>query len=140
VKPGFTILTLGVDDLEVSLRFYREGLGWPSKGIVGQEYEHGEVVFFDLAHGMKLALYSRKNLAWDSKMEKETRSATEFSIGYFTQSKEEVDAIMTMAEKAGAKIPKPAQTAFWGGYSGYFQDPDGHLWEIAYNPQLLPDY
>lgn len=139
MEPGFTVLTLGVDNLEKSFKFYHDGLGWPSQGIIGKEYEHGEVAFFDLKHGMKLALYSRENLAWDSKTAKENSAATEFSIGYTVKSKEEVDSIMDLAKKAGAKIPKPAQKAFWGGYSGYFQDLDGHLWEIAWNPQLLPE-
>jgi uncharacterized protein len=134
MESRFTILTLGVDDLEKAFKFYHEGLGLPSKGIVGKEYEHGEVVFFELPHGMKLALYERENLAWDSKIAKQESSATEFSIGYLVKSKEEVDSIMALAKKAGAKIPKPAQKAFWGGYSGYFQDPDGHLWEIAWYP------
>ena len=139
MESRFTILTLGVDDLEKSYKFYHEGLGLTSEGIIGQEFEHGEVAFFKLRHGMVLALYSRENLAWDSKLKKEKPSSTEFSIGYTTRSKQEVDSIMTLAKKAGAKIPKPAQKTFWGGYGGYFQDPDGHLWEVAYNPNLLPE-
>jgi predicted lactoylglutathione lyase len=139
MESRFTILTLGVDNLEKSYKFYHEGMGLPSQGIVGKEFEHGEVAFFDLQHGMKLALYSRANLAWDSKVEAEKSAATEFSIGYTVRSKEEVDTILAKAKKAGAKIPKPAQTAFWGGYSGYFQDLDGHLWEIAWNPNLMPE-
>jgi uncharacterized protein len=135
MEPRFTILTLGVDDIERSLTFYRDGLGFPSPGIVGKEFEHGEAAFFDLKHGIKLALYSRSNLAWDAKIPKGDASATEFSIGYNVSSKEEVDAIMEIAKKAGANITKPAQKTFWGGYAGYFQDPDGHLWEVAYNPQ-----
>jgi len=139
MEARFTVLTLAVDDLEKSFKFYHEGLGLPSQGIIGKEYEHGEVAFFDLPHGMKLALYSRENLAWDAKVVKQNSSATEFSIGYNVRNKEEVDAIIELAKKAGAKIPKPAQRAFWGGYSGYFQDPDGHLWEVAWNPQLMPE-
>jgi predicted lactoylglutathione lyase len=139
MESRFTVLTLGVEDLEKSFRFYHNGLGLPSQGIIGKEFEHGEVAFFDLPHGMKLALWSRENLAWDSKVAKQDSAATEFSIGYTVRNKEEVDTIMALAKKAGAKITKPAQKAFWGGYSGYFQDPDGHLWEIAWNPQLLPE-
>jgi|SRR6185437_13737291 len=135
MEARFSILTLGVDNLEKSYRFYHEGLGFPTKGIVGKEYEHGEAVFFDLQNGLKLALYTRENLAWDSKQEKGDRSTTEFSIGYAAASKEEVDSIMTLAAKAGAKIAKTAQPAFWGGYSGYFQDLDGHLWEILFMPE-----
>ena len=139
MEPRFTVLTLGVDDLERSLVFYRDGLGLPTQGIIGKEFEHGAVVFFDLHHGMKLALYPRKDLAWDAKTPQSPASPTEFSIGYTVRKKEEVDSIMTAAQKAGATIVKPAQKAFWGGYSGYFQDPDGHLWEIAWNPQLMPE-
>jgi uncharacterized glyoxalase superfamily protein PhnB len=139
MEPRFTVLTLGVDDLERSFKFYRDGLGFPSQGITGKEYEHGEVAFFDLKHGMKLALWAREDLAWDASIAKENPAATEFSIGYNVRSKEEVDSIMELAEKAGAHISKPAQNTFWGGYAGYFQDPDGHLWEIIWNPQLLPE-
>ena len=138
LEPRFTILTLGVDDLEKSYKFYHEGMGLASKGIVGKEFEHGEVAFFDLKNGMILALYSRDNLAWDSHLKKGNSSSTEFSIGYTTRNEAEVDSIMEQAKKAGAKIARPAEKTFWGGYSGYFEDPDGHLWEIAYNPNLIP--
>lgn len=138
LESRFTILTLGVDDLEKSFKFYHEGMGLASKGIVGKEFEHGEVAFFDLKNGMTLALYSRENLAWDSQLKKGRPSSTEFSIGYNTRTEAEVDSIMEQAKKAGAKITRPAKKIFWGGYSGYFQDPDGHLWEIAYNPNLIP--
>lgn len=139
MKPRFTVLTLGVDDLEKSFKFYTEGLGFPTKGIIGREFEHGEAAFFDLNNGMKIALYSRDNIAWDAKIPKANRSATEFTIGYNVRNESEVDVIMKLAEKAGAKITKPAQKTFWGGYAGYFQDPDGHLWEILWNPQLIPE-
>jgi len=138
MESRFTILTLGVDNLEKSYKFYHEGLGLASKGIVGKEFEHGDVAFFDLKNGITLALYSRDNLAWDSQLKKSEPSSTEFSIGYNTRNESEVETIMALAKKAGAKIVKPAQKTFWGGYGGYFQDPDGHLWEIAYNPNLIP--
>jgi uncharacterized protein len=138
MEPRFTILTLGVDNLERSYKFYQEGLGFASKGIVGKEFEHGDVAFFDLKNGMTLALYSRDNLAWDSQLKKSEPSSTEFSIGYNTRNEQEVDTLMAVAKRAGAKIVKPAQKTFWGGYGGYFQDPDGHLWEIAYNPNSIP--
>ena len=138
LEPRFTVLTLGVDDLEKSFKFYHDGLGLPSKGIVGKEFEHGDVAFFDLKNGMTLALYSRENLAWDSQLKKGSPSSTEFSIGYNTRTEAEVDSILEHAKEAGAKIARPAQKTFWGGYSGYFQDPDGHLWEIVYNPDLIP--
>ena len=139
MEPRFTVLTIGVDDLERSLAFYRDGLGLPTEGIIGKQFEHGPVVFFDLNHGMKLALYPRKDLAWDANTPKAAPSPTEFSIGYNVRKKEEVDEMLEVARKAGARITKPAGKAFWGGYHGYFQDPDGHLWEIVWNPQWIPD-
>ncbi len=139
MKPRISILTLGVNSVERAYKFYHEGLDFPSKGIVGKEFEHGEAAFFDLKNGLILAIYSRKDLAWDSKINKSSPSATEFSIGYLTKNKNEVDSIMALAKKAGAIITKPAETAFWGGYAGYFKDPDGHLWEILWNPQLIPE-
>ena len=136
MKPRVTILTVGVDDLEKALRFYRDGLGLPTQGIVGREFEHGAVAFFDLHSGLKLAIWPRNDIAWDAKIPKGTKSATEFTIGHNVNSKEEVDAVMEQAKKAGATITKAAQDTFWGGYAGYFQDPDGHLWEIVWNPQM----
>jgi uncharacterized protein len=138
MESRFTTLTLGVDNVEKSFKFYHEGLGLSSKGIIGKEFEHGEIAFFDLKNGMILALYSRDNLTWDSQMKKGKSSSTEFSIGYNTRNEAEVDSILVQAKKAGAIITRPAQKTFWGGYSGYFKDPDGHLWEIAYNPNLIP--
>ena len=135
MKPRITLVTLGVDDLEASLRFYRDGLGFPSDGIVGKEFEHGAVAFFELESGLRLALWPRQSIAHDSGLAPTPRSATEFTLGHNVSSKSEVDAAMAQAEKAGAVIVKPAQTTFWGGYAGYFQDPDGHVWEVAWNPQ-----
>jgi uncharacterized protein len=134
MKQRINILTLGVNDLKKSMKFYQNGLGWKTKGIIGTEFENGEVVLFDLDNGMKLSLYERKNLAWDSKLKLQPESATEFSIGYFVNSDKEVVSVMEQAKKAGAKIIKPAQKTFWGGYAGYIQDLDGHLWEIGHNP------
>ena len=138
MQPRMTLLTLGVDDLERSLRFYRDGLGLPTHGIVGAEFEFGAVAFFDLQHGLRLALWPRRSIAHDTALPLQPPSATEFTIGHNVGSKAEVDAVMAQARRAGATIVKPAQDAFWGGYTGYFQDPDGHLWEIAWNPDLLP--
>ena len=139
MEPRFTVLTLGVDNLQRSLTFYRDGLGFPTKGIIGQQFKHGPIVFFDLPNKMSLALYPRTDLAWGAHLPQTPASPTEFTIGYNTRSKEEVDVLMAAAAKAGAKITKPAEKAFWGGYSGYFQDPDGHLWEVVWNPDLIPD-
>src|SRR4030095_3407440 len=102
MESRFTILTLGVDNLEKSYKFYHEGLGLASKGIVGKEFEHGEVAFFALKNGMTLALYSRDNLAWDSKVKKSQPSPTEFSIGYNTRNEAEVETIMAQAKNSGA--------------------------------------
>ena len=135
MKPHVTLLTLAVDNLDRALRFYRDGLGLPTKGIVGTEFPHGAVAFFEVQPGLKLAVWPRASLAHDTGIPVQARSATEFSIGHNVGSKEEVDALMQQAEAAGATIVKPAAKAFWGGYSGYFQDPDGHLWEIAWNPK-----
>lgn len=135
MKPRITVITLGVDDLEKSLKFYRDGLGLPTEGIVGQEFEHGAVVFFDLQGGLKLALWPRKDLAHGAKIPVSAPAPTEFSLGHNVASKQEVDAVMEQARGAGAQILKPAEDTFWGGYAGYFQDPDGHLWEVAWNPQ-----
>lgn len=136
MNPNITVLTLGVDDLERAVSFYRDGLGFATKGIIGAEFENGAVAFFDLQHGLKLALWPRKSLARDSGIPLQPRSATEISLGHNVSSPEEVDAIMARAALAGARVVKPAQTTFYGGYAGYFQDPDGHLWEIVFNPGL----
>jgi uncharacterized glyoxalase superfamily protein PhnB len=139
MKPRITILTLGVDNLKKSLAFYREGLGLETKGIVGEEFENGAAVFFDMKNGLKLALYPRKSLSIDSGVPHKQGESSGFSIGHNVSNKDEVDSVMAQAKKAGAKIIKPAQETFWGGYAGYFQDPDGHLWEIAWNPAWKVD-
>lgn len=136
MQPRITLLTLGVDDLERAVRFYRDGLGLPTDGIVGTEFEHGAVAFFKLHGGLTLALWPRDSLAHDSGLSKTARSPTEFSIAHNVASEQEVDAVMQQAERAGARIVKLAAKTFYGGYAGYFQDPDGHLWEVAFNPQL----
>lgn len=134
MKPRITVITLGVDDLETSLAFYRDGLGFPTEGIIGKEFEHGAVAFFDLQAGVKLAIWPRASIAHDANIPQTAHSPTELTIGHNVGSTEEVDAVMVQAKRAGAKIIKPAGKTFWGGYAGYFQDPDGHLWEIVWNP------
>jgi len=136
MKPRITLITIGVDDLERSLHFYRDGLGFPTDGIVGQEFEYGTVVFIELQSGLRLALWPRKSIAHDTGLSPDTKSPIEFTLGHNVNSKSEVDGVMDQAKRAGAVIVKPAHDTFWGGYSGYFQDPDGHLWEVAWNPQL----
>ena len=140
MKPRITVITLGVDDLERSLRFYRDGFGLKTEGIIGREFEHGAVAFFDLQAGLKLALWPRQSLAHDAGIPLAQPSATEFTIGHNVSSRAEVDQVMEQAKKAGAVIVKPAGETFWGGYAGYFQDPDRHIWEVVWNPQwALPD-
>ena len=135
MQPRITVITLCVDDLEGSVRFYRDGLGLKTEGIIGTEFEHGAVAFFDLQAGLKLALWPRTSLAHDAGLPLGRPSTTELSLGHNVASRDEVDAVMEEALRAGARIVKPAQETFWGGYAGYFQDPDQHLWEVAWNPQ-----
>lgn len=139
MKPRITVITLGVDDLERAVRFYRDGLGLPTEGIIGQEFEYGAVAFFDLQAGLKLAVWPRRSIAMDAGLLLARGGATEFTLGHNVASKTEVDTVMQQAREAGALIVKPAQETFWGGYAGYFHDPDKHLWEIVWNPLLLPD-
>jgi hypothetical protein len=136
LRPRITVITLGVSDLEKALTFYRDGMGLETEGIVGAEYEDGAVVFFPMNNNLVLALYPRNALAKDAGLPAGPTSPTEFSLGHNAQSKQEVDAVMQQAERAGARVTDPARTRFWGGYSGYFQDVDGHLWEVVWNPTL----
>nr|HET7860016.1 VOC family protein [Caldimonas sp.] len=136
MRPRITLLTLGVDDLERAVAFYRDGLGFATSGVVGSEIENGAVAFFRLEGGLKLALWPRKSLAADSGLPLAATSALELSLAHNVGSAGEVDAVMREAERAGAAIVKPAHATFYGGYAGYFQDPDGHLWEVAFNPHF----
>jgi len=137
MQAHITVITLGVEDLERSLRFYRDGLGLKTNGIVGQEYEHGAVAFFDLQPGIRLALWPRSSTAHDTGLPPHPPSATDLTLEPNVSSKLNVDALMRIAQQAGATIVKPAQDTFWGGYAGYFQDPDGHVWEIVWNPDWV---
>ncbi len=139
MKPRITLVTLGVDDLERAVAFYRDGLGWATRGIVGREFEHGAVAFFDLQGGLRLALWPRESISHDTGLPQAARSATDLTLAHNVGSKAEVDAVMDEARDAGAEIVKAAEDTFYGGYAGYFQDPDGHLWEVAWNPQMLPE-
>lgn len=139
MKPHITVITLGVDDLERALTFYRDGLGWATEGIIGQEFEHGAVAFFDLQPGLKLALWPHASIAHDTGLPPGIPNPTELTIGHNVGSKAEVDAVMAQAKTAGATIVQAAHDTFWGGYAGYFQDPDGHLWEVVWNPQWAND-
>ena len=138
MKPRVTLITLAVDNLSSSVQFYREGLGLETEGIVGTEFEYGAVAFFQLQAGLRLALWPRTSLSRDSGLPVGTPSPTAFCLAHNVGSRAEVDAVIAQAGAAGALIVKPAHETFWGGYSGYFQDPDQHLWEVTWNPQMLP--
>lgn len=142
MKPRITLITLGVTDLPAAVRFYRDGLGLPTEGIVGEEFEHGAVAFFDLQNGLKLALWPRASIAHDTGLPVEahgSRQCGQFMLAHNVVTRDEVDAVMQEALHAGAQIVKPAADTSWGGYAGCFQDPDQHLWEVAWNPAMLPD-
>jgi catechol 2,3-dioxygenase-like lactoylglutathione lyase family enzyme len=126
MEQRLSLVTLGVADLERSLRFY-EGLGWRRAN------QHAEVVFFQLG-GMVLGLFGRKSLAADAGLSDEGKGFRAVTLAYNARSRAEVDAVLAEATAAGAMLLKPAEDVFWGGYSGYFSDPDGHLWEVAWNP------
>jgi catechol 2,3-dioxygenase-like lactoylglutathione lyase family enzyme len=135
MKPHITLITLGVTDLERSLAFYRDGLGLPTKGIVGEEFEDGAVAFFKLDGNLILGLWPRPSLLKDANLDATQAGGTAtFSLAHNVGSKEEVDVVMQQAADAGATITSPAHDQAWGGYSGYFRDPDGFLWEVAWNP------
>jgi uncharacterized protein len=133
-------ITLAVDDLDRSVAFYRDGLGWPTEGISGQEFHDdvtgadGTIAFFTLDGGLMLGLYERTNLAMDSSLPPGPPSSTEFSLGIPAGSLAEVDELLRQAEAAGATLTAPAHMRPFGVYSGYFTDPDGHLFEVAWNP------
>lgn len=133
MDPRITLLTLGVADLPRSVAFYRDGLGWPTS------YKDGEEVAFFNLRGTKLALYGMKNLCADISPDTEPAAGGfgGITIAHNVHFKEDVAEVLATAERAGAMIVKPAQDVFWGGHSGYFRDPDGHHWEIAWNP-ILP--
>ena len=139
MQPRLSVLTLLVDDLDRAVAFYRDGLGLATEGVVGREFEHGAVAFFELQHGVSLALWERASLAHDAGLATEPAGPPAVSLGHNVRTRDDVDRAMAEAARAGARIVKPAADTFWGGYAGYFQDPDGHLWEIAWNPRRLPD-
>lgn len=139
MQPRLSLVTLCVDDLERALRFYRDGLGLHGDGIVGQEFEHGAVAFFDLQSGLRLALWPRASLAHDTGLPVGAPGASAICLAHNVSSKAEVEAVIAQAAAAGGTIVKPPQATFWGGFAGYFKDPDGHLWEVAWNPAELPD-
>ncbi len=136
LKPRIHAITLGVADLERSLAFYRDGLGLPSSGITGTQYPGddqlpaGAVVMFTLDDGLVLSLYPRSELAKDAGVDVSVVAGSGVSVGHFVDSREEVDAVLDLAARAGGRVLGPAHERAWGIYSGYFSDPDGHLWEV----------
>jgi catechol 2,3-dioxygenase-like lactoylglutathione lyase family enzyme len=140
VRPRLSVITLAVDDLPRAVAFYRDGLGLPTEGIVGTQYALGAVAFFELQAGLKLALWPRTSLAADAGLPLGPRSATEMALAHNVGSPAEVDALLARARAAGATVLREPGPAFWGGWTALFQDPDGHLWEIAFNPKWpLPE-
>ncbi|MCK7459997.1 VOC family protein [Idiomarina aminovorans] len=133
MNPDISVITLGVDDLKRSLTFYQDGLGWETDGIIGEEFDNGAVVFFKLPSGLRLALWPRKSIAAEMGVEV-AGAANEVLLSHNVKSRKAVDDVMAEAKQAGAEILKPAKDLVWGGYGGFFTDPDGHIWEITWNP------
>jgi hypothetical protein len=140
MEQRIDVITLAVGDLERALAFYREGLGLESPGLTGTEFAGddttpaGAVAMFRLDGGLILALYPRDELAKDAQIASGPAQSGEFSLGHLVQSRGEVDALLARAEAAGGTITGEPHDRAWGIYSGYFRDPDGHLWEIIHNP------
>ena len=128
MEQRFTMVSLGVRDLARAAEFYESGLGWKRSSA-----SNDTIVFFKAGAAI-LGLYGRDALAEDAKVSPDGGGFAGVTIAHNARSKDEVDAILKTAEAAGATIVKPAEDVFWGGYSGYFADLDGHLWEVAYNP------
>ena len=141
MEPRIHVLTLAVTDLERALAFYRDGLGLSSPGVVGTEFSGdgttpaGAVAMFELDGGLVLALYPRTELAKDANIPVGAPQTGEFSIGHLVEHKTDVDRVLAQAEAAGATVTDQPHDRPWGIYSGYFRDPDGHLWEIIWNPR-----
>ncbi|HLJ66689.1 MAG TPA: VOC family protein [Chloroflexota bacterium] len=138
------VITLAVADLDRALTFYRDGLGLETQGIIGTEWvgddttPAGAIVVFQLRGGLLLSLYPRTELAKDANVALASPTPGEFSIGHLVANKSDVDALLSQAQAAGATIPDPPHNRPWGIYSGYFRDPDGHLWEVIWNPHMPP--
>jgi catechol 2,3-dioxygenase-like lactoylglutathione lyase family enzyme len=134
MRPRIHVLTLGVADLERSLAFYR-ALGFESEGLIGTEFPGGTAARFDLDDGLMLMLYGRDDLERDANAAFDAPGRSEFSIGHLVESRDEVDAVLAAAQAAGATLTEEPYDRLWGIYSGYFRDPDGHLWEVIWNPR-----
>ena len=142
MDPRIHVITLAVDDLEGALGFYRDGLGFPSEGIIATEFAGdeenaaGAIAMFHLQGGLLLTLYPRAELAKDAKVSLDPSTSGSFSVGHAVATRAEVDSVLAAAEAAGATLTEPPRDRPWGIYSGYFKDPDGHLWEVLWNPAL----
>lgn len=134
MRPTIKVLTLAVSDLERSLAFYRDGLGLATEGIIGTEFEHGAAVFIEMNADLILALYPIESLAKEANVPVRPPTTGSLAIGHNVASRQEVDEVVEQARSAGAAVTDPPRDTFWGGYAGHFTDPDGHLWEIAWNP------
>jgi catechol 2,3-dioxygenase-like lactoylglutathione lyase family enzyme len=132
VEQRFSLVTLGVDDVDRATAFY-ERLGWK------QSVKDAPGMAFFQCNGVAFGLYPRNELAKDVGIDTATPGFSGVTLAFNTRSRGEVDTVLTEVEAAGAEIVKPAEEAFWGGYSGYFRDPEGHLWEVAWNPGLPLD-
>jgi len=145
MEPRIDVITLAVADLERALAFYRDGLGLASRGVIGTEFvgdevePNGAIAMFELQGGLILCVYPRTELAKDAEIQLGPPKTGEFSIGHAVSSKAEVDAVLAEAQVAGATLTDQAHDRPWGIYSGYFRDPDGHLWEVLWNPRLVRD-
>src|SRR5690242_9403615 len=141
MKPRIDVITLAVADLDRALVFYRDGLGLESRGVIATEYAGddenpaGAIVLFELEGGMLLALYPRTELAKDARIPLGSPASGEFSLGHLVASRAEVDTVLSQAVAAGATLTDQPHDRPWGIYSGYFRDPDGHLWEVIWNPR-----
>ena len=147
MKPRVTVITLAVEDLDRAVAFYRDGLGWPTEGIVGTEFEDGAVAFFDLAAGLKLALWPRASLERDADLPPITEGGGHgprgpgraFTLGHNVGSRDAVQEVFERALAAGATAVRAPRPTAWGGYTAYIADPDGHLWDIAWAPDLFAE-
>ncbi len=137
MQPRIHVLTLGVADLARSLAFYR-ALGFESEGIIGTEFPGGTAAMFELEGGLILALYGRQDLERDANATFDAPGRGEFSIGHLVAGREDVDGVLAAAQAAGATLMEEPHDRPWGIYSGYFRDPDGHLWEVIWNPRAAP--
>jgi catechol 2,3-dioxygenase-like lactoylglutathione lyase family enzyme len=141
IQSRIHVITLAVKDLERALAFYREGLGLPSSGVTATEFAGddtnpaGAIAMFELHGGLILAIYPRTELAKDANVPYGPAKSGEFSLGHMVASRAEVDALLARAEAAGATLTDQPHDRPWGIYSGYFRDPDGHLWEIIWHPR-----